>query len=306
MQIAKFQKQPFLAACMGSTLEKTIQRRCRTRNAAIGTAGVGTVRIEIGSNIAQIREAFRDMPKQIPFAISYAVNKTAQAVKQAEQSEMRRVFDKPTPWTMNALELKPALAKYADTYAIVKFKGRPGHYLEPHVFGGGRALKAFEKSLQAVGAMPSGTYAVIPQRASWAARIDQYGNLASGLIGQLLSYFQASELSGGHTSNMTKKGRDKLGRFVREDGLTKISGVVYFISNGQGRTRHLHPGIWAKKGTHGSNIAPVLLFVRHVSYKPRFDFFGVAERTVAKELPNNARMAIIHAMATSTFKGKWK
>ena len=82
--------------------------------------------------------------------------------------------------------------------------------------------------------------------------------------------------------------------------------MVYFISTGQGRTRHLHPGIWAKKGTHGSNVAPVLLFVRNVSYKPRFDFFGVAERTVAKELPNNARMAIIHAMATSTFKGRWK
>ena len=39
------------------------------------------------------------------------------------------------------------------------------------------------------------------------------------------------------------------------------------------RTRHLAPGIWAKSGTHGSNVRPILMFVKGTNYSKRLDIF---------------------------------
>jgi hypothetical protein len=256
------------------------------------------VKIIIQSNINAIQQAFKNDAKGLTYATNFALNKTAAAVKQAELSAIRQVFDRPTPYTLNALQLTPSTQD--NQTATVWFKGRAKHYLEPQVYGGSRDLRAFESHLQAVGVMPAGTYAVIPRASSWAARIDAYGNLANGLIVQLLSYFSASELWAGHTSNTTAKGKAKRAKVERtQDGHVRIGGMVYFISTGQEHTRHLHPGIWAKKGIHGSNIAPVLLFVKHVSYKQRLDFFGIGRRIVARDLPNNTKIAIAKLLGSS-------
>src|ERR1035441_633525 len=46
--------------------------------------------------------------RQLPFATAKALTRTAQLIKAAEVDEMRRVFDRPTPWTLNSVFITPA------------------------------------------------------------------------------------------------------------------------------------------------------------------------------------------------------
>jgi len=57
--------------------------------------------------------------KQLPFAYSLAVNRTAKLVKQAEIDKMRAVFDRPTPYTLNSLYVKPGTK--ANPYVHISF-----------------------------------------------------------------------------------------------------------------------------------------------------------------------------------------
>lgn len=263
------------------------------------------MKIGITSNIEAIAEGLRNMPRHIPFATSYAINLTGQVVKAGLVAEMPKAFDRPTPYTLNALQLTPGTKDKPEAVVGMKdlgpVSGRAENYLSPEVFGGGRKIKAFEKALQAKGIMPAGTVAVIPGKSSWAARIDRYGNMQNGLIVQLLAYFEAFHEMG-FKANMDDKGRAEMAKIKKKDELVTIGGVVYFIAggwHGDRRTRHLAPGIWAKKGTHGSNIAPVLLFVKPASYKPRFDFYGIGNAIAARELPNNTKLAVVKALSTA-------
>ena len=140
--------------------------------------------------------------KQLPFAYSLAVNRTAKLVKQAEIDKMRAVFDRPTPYTLNSLYVKPGTKANPSAYVWLKydtFKGTPAEkYLLPQIDGGSRSHKRFERALQGVGAMPTGYYC-IPGK---FAQMDNYGNWSRGQIIKILSYFRAFP-ERGYRANMT-------------------------------------------------------------------------------------------------------
>jgi len=166
--------------------------------------------------------------------------------------------------------------------------------------GGGRQWKRFEKRLQRAGILPSGLVAVPPKQGNWAMPIDRYGNAPHGLLVKILSYFEAFS-EAGSAGNTTAAGRAKIAKTRQRKGhdYTRISaagkkikrsyieigGVVYFISRGKGSpsadgrlTQPLARGIWAKRGIHGVEVAPVLLFVREPYYTARIDLPGIASR----------------------------
>ena len=60
--------------------------------------------------------------------------------------------------------------------------------------------------------------------------------------------------------------------------LKTIRGRVYFVSKGITGGSSLPPGIWAKSGTHGAEVKPVLMFVRRATYVQRIDLDRVVER----------------------------
>ena len=203
--------------------------------------------------------------------------------------EVEKVFDRPTPYTRNAFFIKPATkAKLIATVGLkdelATSKGTPASkYLAPQIFGGQRRIKRFEKALVYAGIMPPGMIAVVPNKPSWAATIDPYGNISSGLIVRLLSYFRAFGQQG-YSANMTDKGRKRIAKRGKSaNGFSSINGVVYFVSNGSG---HLPRGIWAKRGTHGVDVAPVLLFVKPARYIRRLKFFKIALEVVDKNIVN--------------------
>ncbi|MBF0400739.1 MAG: hypothetical protein HQL90_08225, partial [Magnetococcales bacterium] len=99
---------------------------------------------------SSVNRAFEDVAKQIPFATSLALNRTAQVVKEELKREMRSIFDRPTPFVMDSLRI--ILSDKKSLEAKVWFKNPPNmwdkeHYLAPQVYGGGRPFKRFEQLL---------------------------------------------------------------------------------------------------------------------------------------------------------------
>lgn len=208
-------------------------------------------------------------PRQWLFATAVALTHTGQRVKAAEIAAMPSAFDRPTRWTLNALRLENATV--AQQYARVWFKEPSSvqerqHYLVPQVEGGVRPYKRFEGALYRQGVTAAGRQ-LAP--ASGAQR-DSYGNVSHGVYMQVLSQLHAQRDSKNNETERSRhrKRKQPFGRF--------------FYGNPGGRGK----GVWERlrggPAFGGRRIRPIFLEQRPPSYRPRFAFFDIAERVVAK------------------------
>lgn len=222
--------------------------------------------------------------RQIPFATSRALTNTAHMIREGEQTEMRRVFDRPTPFVLNAFQVIPA--RKDKLVAEVRFKDAPAymrrHFLEPQVFGGGRGVKAFERLLQAAhltdsDGQPIGNFvAAIPSR---MAQKDKNGNWSPGERNRVLSALQAQ--------------RDTLTNTTAASRRRNPRRAEYFIRPraGGGAT------VFRKTG---DSIDPVLLLTpKAPQYTRRLDFYGVANRIFAGVYEAEFQAALRQALATA-------
>lgn len=232
---------------------------------------------------------------QMPYATAVALTRTAKAAKDEVERQLPSLIDRPTAYTLHGFRLYPATKK--NLVAVVDFRVAMGRgtsardYLAPLVYGGERKLKAFERSLQGTGLMPSG-YAAIPGS---AAKMDDYGNMSRGQIVQILSYFKAFGEQG-YSANMTDKRRQKLSKDNKRTG---ARGVTYFIGRPGGNRLPL--GVWQKTnfGAAGTSIKPVIIFVAKVAYKQRLDVPGIASRVVRERFNAELSKSMAEAMRTA-------
>ncbi len=236
--------------------------------------------LSVKSNVAQLAKSLQIERADIPKRVATALTRTAVEVRKGLQAEMRRVFDRPTRFTLNSLFVKGANAR--DLTAVVWLKRRDvfggPHYLEPQIFGGTRPLKPFEKRLQRAGLLPPGMYAVPGE----GARLDSYGNMSRGQIVQILSQLRTFTEAGFDphptASRRSKHNMAKAGRF--------------FVGRPGGGK--LPPGVWQRLP---SKIVPVLIFVRAPRYAQRFRFYEVAERIGRQQFPLQFERAAREAAA---------
>ena len=122
--------------------------------------------ISIRSNVKQMQkklDAFAS--KQIPFATSLALTAIAKNVQVAEKLALPRVFDRPTPFTMNSIGVRAA--RKDNLQAIVYVKDIAASYLAPYEFGGMQKL--------------NGKALLNPKN----VQENQYGNIPRRLLAQL-------------------------------------------------------------------------------------------------------------------------
>lgn len=245
-----------------------------------------------------VRDAIRDITagmlveeKQVKFATRVALTRVAKLAEKAEGKEMGDIFDRPTPFTMSGLFVRPATA--TNLTAEVKLKDFAGKsstpaakYMEAQIKGGMRAEKRFERALRSIGALPPG-HRVVPGD---GAELDAYGNMNRGQIVQILSYFRAFP-EAGYKANMTDKRRAAL-----ERGSRTRQGISYFC----GRPGDRMPlGIYQRVHfARGTALKPVMIFVRSTIYQATFDFEYVAELTVEQQFPAEFTRALAEARAT--------
>lgn len=78
------------------------------------------IKVDI-KGLDEVKSWLKSIPeKQIPFAMSKAINETAKEVKADLVNEIKKVFDRPTSYTLNSVFIKPATKR--DLTAIVGLK----------------------------------------------------------------------------------------------------------------------------------------------------------------------------------------
>lgn len=250
--------------------------------------------IEItAKGIADVDRMLAAFPKQASRALELSLDGTAREIKKDVQAEMRRVFDRPKPFTINSLKL--TLTQNHNMLASVWFlepKRMKQHYLVPQVEGGQRNLKGHEYAI--------GLGRLAPTKIG--ARLDAYGNVSTGQIRQMMSVFGKAEVSAGYMANMTArsarrntKERDYVIIDRRQRGHLPLGVYQRFAQAG----REIDAKTARKFGTRGSKayqmgrskgkwqsitrargLRPVLLAVPpHQVVKPLLDFYGVANLT---------------------------
>ncbi|NYH21399.1 hypothetical protein [Paraburkholderia bryophila] len=122
--------------------------------------------VSVRTDIKRVAKALDDLArKQLPFATAQAINATAQIVKLAEQENMRKVLDAPTPFTVNSIAVKRATK--SDLVALVYVKPVAASYLLPYETGGLNKLNS-QALLKPI-----------------SAKVNQYGNLPRNLVKRL-------------------------------------------------------------------------------------------------------------------------
>jgi hypothetical protein len=212
--------------------------------------------------------------EQLPFALALTATWTAQDVQTAEKKLISNVFDNPNRYTKNSVYIKSATKSnpvaavwLKDEWATAK-GGNAAEYLSPHIFGGPRKTKRFEKAMQRRGLLRAGQFTV-PAK---PAKRDRFGNISRGQIGKMLSNIGAQ-----HDQQQNSK-----------------RGISYFLfENNDGSLS----GVWQRTP---NGIMPFLLFVdKAPQYQKRFRFFEMALRTMNKRTEINFHRAMNHAIGSS-------
>ncbi len=247
------------------------------------------------ASLASVQKALSSLSgKQLAHAMAKALNDTGFHVRRAMQRELKEVFDRPTGYIVSSPRVKMATPSKLEVAIEPTYMGGKGidpqKILQAQEFGGRRADKRSERALRRIGVLPAGYISVIPEK-PLPGSDDGKGNLRGAFVAQLLSYLQAQGEQG-YRANMTRRRINKLADKTLVSSLATrktnqvIRGVQYFVSFGKlrgGPTQHLAPGIWAKSGTHGVQLSPVLMFVRDARYTPRLSMERVADESGATE-----------------------
>lgn len=253
------------------------------------------IKIEVDPDNVLARKFTELEQKNLPFAVMQAVNATAFEIRETWKRTSPRVFDRPTPMTMNSvLYTKATKSNLAATVFIKNEGGRgnaPDKYLRPQVDGGARNEKGLEVLLQAKGVMPAGMFAVPGD----GAKLNAYGNMPAGQITAILSSMGALRDSLQNETDTSVKRRTARRSNKR--------GTLFALKQSRGR---LLPGIYERFafGSKASIVRSILIFVRGVQYKPRYDIFGLAQRTWDKLMPFHFNRELEKAIQTSKFRGK--
>lgn len=233
-------------------------------------------------------DAFRD-----------ALNKTALDVRDELVDEMRKVFDRPTPYTLNSLRIERATI--ANLRSTIWFRGTDSmkHYIMPQVYGGNRFQKRSESLLRRRGILGAGEVMVPASNA--AVRRDAYGNVSRGQIQQILSQLGAFYLAGSNKNETSDKKAKREGKllsqryFVARKGESRTGFGSW--KNGQ-KIQHLKSGIWMRVRTiSGNEIYPIFFFVSKATYRIRFKFHEVAQKTAKANFERQYNKALVKQLS---------
>lgn len=252
-----------------------------------GRQGVDVIRVGI-TGIESVKAMLAGKQRAVRAAAVGAINDLAFEANAEIKRQMQAKFKGgATRYSLAAFKVERAtpenLAAVVGLRADSPGKSRPYDKVLGHLFTGGtRRWKRMEGAFRNIGVLPSGYIMTVPRNVSWANPLDSFGNPKASLIVQLISYFNAAGEQG-YRANMTDKRRKAIGK--RKAGV--IRGVEYFISRGPGmwygRQQRLAAGIWAKRGTHGSDVAPVFLFVRAGAYGKVIDLDAIGRAIVGQK-----------------------
>ena len=201
------------------------------------------------------------LERQIRFGVARGLTNVAKRAVEDVTAELPSVFDRPTPFTMRAIGSSWATKETLVSTVFVKREQL--EYLGLEIEGGERRPE------------PGKPVNVPGQQAS----LNAYGNLP----------------------------RRAIKRYIGQKNT--------FVADGKGKEAHLKPGVYRRskagarkaggRGTKGSlnastsSLTLLVGFKPEAVYAPRFDFVGIVERSVARNLERELDAAVGQALATA-------
>ena len=227
------------------------------------------------TNADQIMASLEAKGRRMSDVIRYAVNDTVDDMIVGQRIEMRRVFDNPRPYTLNALFGRYGTKRSGSVRAGIAFreftaKGTPAYkYLMPNIKGGQRRFKRSENVLKGLGLLTGGNMTVQGDE----FQRDQYGDITGGQYTRMLA-----EL-GANTIGMK-------GPKAQRSPRTKGNKRFFAMPRKGGRKNDGMPMAIAER--RGKEIVLMLVMTRKLpTYKPIYDFYGLAQRQVHYSLPKH-------------------
>lgn len=238
-------------------------------------------------NIAAFVAEQDNVAKQIGFATVVALNRTSNEIRFQIVEKMKRVFDRPTPRTLDSLQTIPATK--ANPEALVTTKTRsssvpPGRFLSPQVEGGQRRMKSTEKKL--LGYTSPGEFAVL----------DRFGNIPGGTYVKILSQLrlQFDETSNANDSKRSKRKRTREAFFRR--------GKVIFLRRREIIPAHTFASGKAVKASREDEVRPYLIVTSPPTYRKRLPFFEIGQKVFDDLMPVEFERALVKALIPRTAK----
>jgi hypothetical protein len=235
--------------------------------------------LKVNFDVADFVKDLTDIQlKQMPFAVSQALNDSMFDIRQAWMTQIGTVFDRPTPLTINAVLYTKSTKDnlVAQVYIRNEVAGgtSPAQYLQAEVAGGQRLAKPFENRLRNAGLLDSSEY-IVPAK---GFPLDQFGNIPATTQRTILSDLQALNDPQGNSTSASRAAR------LRRKNVGKNS--TYFesapvLSASQGKHQPLPRGIYQKtRSGSGSKIRMVMAIVKTAPrYNKRFDASALAQQT---------------------------
>ncbi len=242
--------------------------------------------IDVKSDIATALKKFEALePRQFPFIVALAMNRTFKLMGGDMRAEMEKDFDRPTPWTLNSLQIVPATKELLEGGIKLKDFGGKGiaanKYLGPEIYGGPRRPKRFENALKAYGYLPDDMFAV-PAK---GLALDQYGNIPGGLINKILSYIRSNPDATQNRTARSKGNKNNQGYFVmKPNNVYKLPAGIY--------------------QRNGATKRMIIAFVKQPVYNKRYRFYEVGEAGVTKYFAAQLQSAAEYAISTSNTRVK--
>lgn len=177
--------------------------------------------IDIRGDIKPLQKAFTDFQKkQVPFATALALTRLAQGVQGAEQDEIKKTFDTPTPFTVNGIAIKSATK--ASLTAVVYPKAIAAAYLAPYVVGGNRHLGKKQSMLVPINAKTN-AFGNLPRNA-----ITRFKGKPGVFVGSITFKKSGETVTGVWQRGETPRGKRTKGGGeygTRGNNMNKIGGV---------------------------------------------------------------------------------
>jgi predicted HicB family RNase H-like nuclease len=224
------------------------------------------------SNLARTNAKLAIMAqRQIPFAASKALNRTGVELLAWNKIQMRKRFDNPVRYTVNAFRL--VRSKKSNLVAEVRRKDRAAgkHYLEVQQDGGQRPQKGFERKGDFQKSYKGQVRAVLPTKRT----ANRGSNVSMAWVKKALAGI-----------NQSKSSESYPRYFVAEPGTGKNrAGGIYRVN--------------AKKGK------PQKLFTildRMPRYNKRLPFTEYMTKQAKLSFPKNFRRELRQALRTARFR----
>lgn len=263
------------------------------------------IKVELNGQ-REIKRALANYPREASRALEHALDHTARDIRDGIREEMTRVFDNPTRYTLNSLQITPT--RNHNMKASVWFKEpdrMEQHYLVPQVEGGQRKLKGFERALDDTRFVPGE-----------GVRLNKFGNVSFGQIRQILSVLGRAEHHAGYQANITARSRKTNTKardyvYIRKRNGRLLPGVYerYVTSSGfnaktkrtfadrskvyqQGKKRGKFAQVIRARG-----LRPILIKGRqNAPTRPLLDFYGVANRVYNLRFVDHFRRQLLRRL----------